>query len=93
MDISAWLQCLGMQRYEEAFRAIDIVAGVLPSLTAEDLKDLGVTLVGHRRRLLNAIAALDTRVPAPPGASLRQYRRYRQTPGTSGRGEEAQVDR
>ena len=43
MDISAWLQCLGMQRYEEAFRANDIDAGVLPSLTAEDLKDLGVT--------------------------------------------------
>jgi class 3 adenylate cyclase/predicted ATPase len=69
VDISAWLHCLGMQRYEEAFRANEIDAGVLPSLTAEDLKDLGVTLVGHRRRLLNAIAALESRVPAPPGAS------------------------
>ena len=69
MDISAWLHSLGMQRYEEAFRANEIDAGVLPSLTAEDLKDLGVTLVGHRRRLLDAIAALDTGGPAPPGTS------------------------
>jgi class 3 adenylate cyclase len=58
-----------MQRYEEAFRANEIDAGMLPRLTAEDLKDLGVTLVGHRRRLLEAIAALDTGPPAPPGAS------------------------
>src|SRR6516164_8975508 len=53
-----------MQRYEEAFRANEIDAGVLPTLTSEDLKDLGVTLVGHRRRLLDAIAALDTGAPA-----------------------------
>jgi len=69
VDISAWLHSLGMQRYEEAFRANEIGAEVLPSLTAEDLKDLGVTLVGHRRRLLDAIAALGTGAPAPPGAS------------------------
>ena len=77
MDISAWLHSLGMQRYEEAFRANEIDAGVLPTLTSEDLKDLGVTLVGHRRRLLDAIAALDTRAWAssdasPPTAERRQ---------------------
>ena len=77
MDISAWLHSLGMRRYEEAFRANEIDAGVLPSLTAQDLKDLGVTLVGHRRRLLDAIAALDTRASAssdasPPTAERRQ---------------------
>src|SRR5262249_42877138 len=43
---------------------------VLPSLTAEDLKDLGVNLVGHRRRLLDAIAALGTEVPASPESPL-----------------------
>jgi SAM domain (Sterile alpha motif) len=46
VDIAAGLHSLGMQRYEEAFRANEIDAGVLPSLTAEDLKDLVVTLVG-----------------------------------------------
>ena len=53
VDISPWLHSLGMQRYEEAFRANEIDAGVLLTLTS---KDLGVTLVGHRRRLLDAIA-------------------------------------
>jgi class 3 adenylate cyclase/tetratricopeptide (TPR) repeat protein len=47
-----------MQQYEQAFRDNAIDAGVLTDLTAEDLKDLGVDLVGHRRRLLAAIAAL-----------------------------------
>jgi len=58
VDIAAWLQSLGMQQYEEAFRDNAIDAAVLPELTADDLKDLGVNLVGHRRRLLAAIAAL-----------------------------------
>src|SRR5437868_10853065 len=59
MDIGDWLRKLELDRYEPAFRANEIDARVLPRLTAEDLKDLGVTLVGHRRRLLDAIAALD----------------------------------
>jgi len=54
VDIAAWLHGLGLQQYEQAFRVNEIDARVLPSLTAEDLKDLGVTLVGHRRRLLDA---------------------------------------
>jgi class 3 adenylate cyclase len=58
VDIAAWLQRLGLQQYEQAFCDNRIEADVLPSLTAEDLKDLGVTLVGDRRRLLDAIAAL-----------------------------------
>jgi hypothetical protein len=62
VDIAVWLHGLGLEQYEEAFRANEIDAGVLPRLTAEDLKDLGVTLVGHRRRLLDAIVALG---PAP----------------------------
>ena len=62
IDIGEWLRKLGLEQYEPAFRANEIDAGVLPSLTAEDLRDLGVSLVGHRRRLLNAIAALSAAV-------------------------------
>src|SRR6516162_718170 len=64
MDISAWLSGLGLERYEQVFRENRIEADVLPRLTVEDLKDLGVTLVGDRRRLLDAIAALGAEVPA-----------------------------
>ena len=55
MDIGAWLRELGLERYEEAFRDNDVDAKVLPELTAEDLRDIGVTSVGHRRALLAAI--------------------------------------
>src|SRR6266851_1741450 len=76
MDIAEWLRGLGLEQYEPAFRANEIDARVLPSLTAEDLKDLGVGLVGHRRRLLDAIAALAVEAPAatattPPPAAGR----------------------
>src|SRR5215470_4159896 len=65
MDIGGWLRGLGLERYEQAFRENEIDEEVLPGLTADDLKDLGVALVGHRRRLLDAIAAL---AAAPPAA-------------------------
>ena len=58
MDIGGWLRSLGLERYEAAFRENEIDDKVLPSLTAEDLKDLGVGIVGHRRKLLDAIAVL-----------------------------------
>src|SRR5215467_2730532 len=63
MDIAAWLDGLGLGKYEQAFRDNEIDDRVLPSLTAEDLKDLGVKLVGHRRRLLDAIATLGASAP------------------------------
>src|SRR5205823_5397098 len=66
MDVAAWLQNLGLERYAPAFRDNEIDERVLPSLTADDLKELGVTLVGHRRRLLDAIAALGAAVTAAP---------------------------
>jgi hypothetical protein len=56
MDVAAWLQGLGLERYVPAFRDNEIDWDALPKLTAEDLKDLGVVLGGHRRRLLDAIA-------------------------------------
>ena len=58
MDVGGWLRSLGLRQYEAAFRANEIDATVLPNLTAEDLKDLGVGIVGHRRKLLDAITAL-----------------------------------
>ena len=65
MDIATRLRGLGLGQYEAAFLANEIDAKVLPRLTAEDLKDLGVTLVGHRRRLLDTIAALGTGAASP----------------------------
>src|SRR5215470_3964108 len=58
MDFAVWLRSLGLEQYEAAFRDNAITEKLLPSLTAEDLKDLGVSVVGHRRALLNAIADL-----------------------------------
>ena len=58
MDIAAWIRELGLDQYERAFLDNAIDAEVLPTLTADDLKDIGVTVVGHRRKLLNAIATL-----------------------------------
>ena len=77
MDVAEWLRGLGLEQYEPAFRTNEIDARVLPSLTPEDLKDLGVTLIGHRRRLLDAIAALGAAPPAvdvaaPADAERRQ---------------------
>jgi hypothetical protein len=67
MDIVVWLRSLGLEKYEAVFRENEINERVLPSLTAEDLKELGVTALGHRRILLEAIAALrsDTGNKAP----------------------------
>src|SRR4051812_11786769 len=64
MDVGEFLRELGLQQYEMAFHDNGVDDRVLPKLTAEDLKDLGVTMVGHRRLLLEAIAAL--RVPTAP---------------------------
>jgi class 3 adenylate cyclase/predicted ATPase len=60
LNIDGWLRSLGLERYEAAFRENEIDEAVLPNLTAEDLKDLGVSIVGHRRKLLDAIVALRT---------------------------------
>jgi len=67
MDITGWLRSLKLERYEQAFHENDVDAEVLPELTAEDLISIGVTSVGHRRKLLAAIAALGSK-PAADGA-------------------------
>ena len=58
MDVVVWLRSLGLGKYEAAFRENEIDETVLPSLTEEHLKQLGVTALGHRVKLLDAIAAL-----------------------------------
>jgi class 3 adenylate cyclase/predicted ATPase len=58
MDIGAWLRGLNLEQYAGAFRENDIDSEVLPDLTADDLIAIGVTSVGHRRKLLAALAAL-----------------------------------
>ena len=73
MDVGSWLRSLGLEIYEQAFRDNKIDGEVLPNLTAEDLKDLGVVLVGDRRRLLTAIAALreaNAAVPKPSSVQV-----------------------
>ena len=75
MDVGAWLRSLGLAQYEALFRQNDIDAEVLGDLTDADLEKLGLTL-GHRKRLLKAIASLDgaepvakPTSPAPPSLS------------------------
>jgi predicted ATPase/class 3 adenylate cyclase len=67
MEISEWLRGLGLERYRPAFDQNDIDFEVLPSLTADDLVELGVASIGHRRKLLAAIETLRA-APAVPGA-------------------------
>jgi len=67
MDVVAWLRGLGLERYGPAFRDNDIDGEVLPELTSDDLISIGVTSVGHRRKLLAAIASLGV---APPAATV-----------------------
>src|SRR5262249_37348635 len=67
VDIVVWLRSLGLGKYEAAFRENDIDETILPGLTEEHLKQLGVASLGHRVKLLDAIAALrdDASVQAP----------------------------
>jgi class 3 adenylate cyclase/tetratricopeptide (TPR) repeat protein len=58
MDVTEWLSSLGLARYASAFRDNDIDREILHRLTEEDLRELGVASIGHRRRILDAIAAL-----------------------------------
>jgi hypothetical protein len=66
MDLGGWLRSLGLEQYEAAFRENAIDDTVLPNLTAEDLRDLGVNLVGHRRKRWT---------PSPPCALMRARKR------------------
>ena len=93
MDIVVWLRSLGLGKYEAAFRENDIDETVLPSLTHENLKELGVASVGHRVKLLDAIAALrgdaSGKAPSVDAATAskrpkRSSRRPRRAPPSNG---------
>jgi class 3 adenylate cyclase len=84
MDIEAWLRGLGLEQYAPAFRDNDIDADVLPRLTPEDLTAVGILSVGHRRKLLDAIAALRAEAaPAGERAADITAKRPIETPGAS----------
>jgi SAM domain (Sterile alpha motif) len=74
IDVGAWLRDLGLGQYEATFRENAINEKVLPNPTAEDLKDVGIGIVGHRRMLLDAIGALpagaDAKPPTPSSTPL-----------------------
>jgi hypothetical protein len=76
VDVASWLRRLGLEQYETAFRNNAISEKILPRLTADDLRDLGVSIVGHRRLLLDAIADLRSppevqpRAPTSPAATV-----------------------
>ena len=84
MDVADWLRSLGLERYQAAFREHEITAAVLPNLSADDLKELGIAAVGHRRLLLDAIASLragnepahvaSVRAPHDPGQPVAERR-------------------
>jgi class 3 adenylate cyclase len=69
MDTAAWLRGLSLERYAEAFRDNAIELEVLPELSEADLEKIGV-LLGHRKIMLKAIAALSPPAPEPAGASV-----------------------
>jgi class 3 adenylate cyclase/predicted ATPase len=75
LDIDGWLRGIGFAQYAEMFRANDINNELLGRLTNDDLKDIGVASLGHRKKLLEAIADLGSApatapAPAPVPATV-----------------------
>ncbi len=58
MDVGAWLRGLGLEEYAEAFAENGVDAALLPEISNEDLKDLGIVRLADRKRLLKAISGL-----------------------------------
>jgi hypothetical protein len=68
-DIPSWLEDLGLGELAPVFEENHITPGVLPHLTADDLRKMGITSLGHRKQLLAALAGLNEHAPtlaAPP---------------------------
>ncbi len=57
-DVGQWLKSFGLREYAEAFAENAVTFDLLNKLTEQDLKELGVSKLGHRKRLLEAIATL-----------------------------------
>src|SRR3979411_408085 len=86
MDVAGGLRGLGLGRYASPFRDNDIDAEVLLKLTAEDLISIGVISVGHRRKVLDAIAGLGRTIPtavvaAPAPSAPSGCQEQRSSPG------------
>jgi class 3 adenylate cyclase len=75
IEITNWLHELGLGQYAAAFGANDVDGEILPELTTEDLIGLGVVSIGHRRKLLAAIAALRDGGTVPGGARSERFER------------------
>ena len=84
-QIADWLEKLGMSEYAERFAENDIDISVLRDLTDQDLKELGVSL-GHRRKMLRAIAELAGAAPTSPQPALygAEDPRHRRAPPSHG---------
>jgi SAM domain (Sterile alpha motif) len=83
MDVVDWLRGLGLEQYVAAFRENAVTADLLPDLTPQDLKEIGVTAVGHRRRLLRSIAALRVDCDANTGVAQKRLIDDTQLPGSA----------
>jgi len=87
MDVADWLRRLGLDQYRQQFCDNHITGDLLPNLTADDLRDLGISSVGHRRRLLDAIALLRQKAGTDALASMEGAPEQHE----SGQGERRQV--
>lgn len=90
VDVSKWLESLGLGQYAEAFAANDIDEEILPDLTLEDLETLGVGSLGHRKKLMKAISAFGSEAtPSPTEPARTQPAAPRSAP--SGEAERRQL--
>src|SRR5262245_38131871 len=69
-QIADWLKQLGMHEYIQRFAENDIDFGILGDLTDQDLEKIGVTSLGHRRKLLHAIANLKGVEKSAPAVTI-----------------------
>ncbi len=65
-QVADWLQKLGLGQYAQPFAENDVSFSILPDLTDQDLKELGVASLGHRRQLLRAITEMKGGEAAAP---------------------------
>ena len=78
MNIEQWLRGLGLQSYERVFRDHGIDFEVLSRLTVDDLKEMGISAVGPRLKILEAIAKLKVGAPAETTLTVARYAERRQ---------------
>ena len=82
MDVVVWLRSLGLGQYEAVFRENEIDETVLPRLTQENLKELGVTALGHRLQAARCHCCAACRCKCEPNDHPRDLRRLTRPLGT-----------